>query len=147
MRDEPTARMSPGRMVVVRSPERHAEAALPTRQGPARDRDRRPASAQEQKGVGRRSRSGVACSNAEHPDVRRGEAPSCDLPDAAADVRMEDARPMTFGGWMGRVRYADVPPSLLPLLQVAEGLHVGKHTAFGFGAIMLRDTGVALTGA
>jgi hypothetical protein len=84
------------------------------------------------------------------------------LTDAAADVRMEDAavrwvevprysrnqaRPMTLGGWMGWVRYADLPPSLLPLLQAAEGLHVGKHTAFGFGAITLSDAGGALTGA
>lgn len=83
------------------------------------------------------------------------------LTDVAADVRMEDAavrwvevprysrnqaRPMTFGGWMGWVRYADVPCSVLPLLHAAEGLHIGKHTAFGFGAITLSDTGGAWTG-
>jgi CRISPR/Cas system endoribonuclease Cas6 (RAMP superfamily) len=56
------------------------------------------------------------------------------------------ARPMTFGGWMGSVRYADVPCWLLPLLQAAEGLHVGKHTAFGFGAITLGDSGTMLGG-
>jgi CRISPR/Cas system endoribonuclease Cas6 (RAMP superfamily) len=44
---------------------------------------------------------------------------------------------MTFGGGMGRVRYAVEPTPWLPLLRAGELLHVGKHTTFGFGAIEL----------
>jgi hypothetical protein len=49
--------------------------------------------------------------------------------------------------WRRAPGRAAVPCSVLPLLQAAEGLHVRKHTAFGFGAITLSDTGGALTGA
>jgi hypothetical protein len=50
-------------------------------------------------------------------------------------------RPMTFGGWVGWIRYA-VPPDepWLPLLRAAHLLHAGKHTAFGFGALELAPT-------
>jgi hypothetical protein len=45
--------------------------------------------------------------------------------------------PMTFGGWMGWVEYAADPAPWMPLLRAAPLLHVGKHTAFGFGEIRL----------
>jgi hypothetical protein len=74
------------------------------------------------------------------------------MTDAAAGVQIADAavrwvdvprfsrnqrQAMTFGGWMGWVRYAVEPTPWLPLLRAGELLHVGKHTTFGFGAIEL----------
>lgn len=44
---------------------------------------------------------------------------------------------MTFGGWMGWVEYAADAPRWRPLLRAASLLHVGKHTAFGFGEVRL----------
>lgn len=82
------------------------------------------------------------------PAYRRHEELA--MTDAAAAARIEDAavrwvevprfsrtqrQPMTFGGWMGWVRYRDVSAACLPLLRAAELLHAGKHTAFGFGAV------------
>ena len=45
--------------------------------------------------------------------------------------------PMTFGGWMGEVRYAADPAPWIGLLRAAAFLHIGKHTAFGFGEVRL----------
>lgn len=74
------------------------------------------------------------------------------MTDAAAGVKIEDAavrwvevprfsrnqrQAITFGGWMGWVRYAAEPAPWLPLLRAGELLHVGKHTTFGFGATEL----------
>jgi hypothetical protein len=85
----------------------------------------------------------------EGPVYRRHEELA--MTDSAAEVGIEDAavrwvdvprfsrsqgRAMTFGGWMGWIRYAADPTPWLPLLRVAE-LHVGKHATFGFGAIEL----------
>jgi CRISPR/Cas system endoribonuclease Cas6 (RAMP superfamily) len=72
------------------------------------------------------------------------------MTDATASVAIEDAavrwmevprfsrnqrQAMTFGGWMGWVRYAVDAVPWFPLLRAAELLHVGKHTTFGFGAV------------
>jgi hypothetical protein len=69
---------------------------------------------------------------------------------AAADVRIADActrwmeverysrtqrRSMEFGGWLGWVQYDTASEPWLPLLRVARLVHVGKHTAFGFGEV------------
>ncbi|MDB4948552.1 MAG: hypothetical protein JWM27_1201 [Gemmatimonadetes bacterium] len=68
---------------------------------------------------------------------------------AAAGTRIADAslrwvavhrfsrkqqRAMEFGGWLGWVEYDAEAAAWLPLLRAARLLHVGKHTAFGFGA-------------
>ncbi len=77
------------------------------------------------------------------------------LLEAAAGVRSRDAAlrwreverfsrrqrsSMTFGGWMGWIEYEgdDFAP-WLPLLRAAGLLHVGKHTAFGFGQARLAE--------
>jgi hypothetical protein len=49
--------------------------------------------------------------------------------------------PMTFGGWMGTVRYAGDPAPFGPLLRAAALLHAGKHTGFGFGQLHLVGAG------
>lgn len=47
--------------------------------------------------------------------------------------------PMTFGGWMGWVRYSGDPAPWRALLRAARLLHVGKHAAFGFGEVLLKE--------
>jgi CRISPR-associated endoribonuclease Cas6 len=46
-----------------------------------------------------------------------------------------------FGGWMGWVEYEADPAEWQPLLRLARLLHVGKHTAFGFGAVRPANPG------
>jgi hypothetical protein len=48
-------------------------------------------------------------------------------------------RCLQFAGWLGSVIYeGDVKP-WLPLLKLAKLIHVGRHTAFGWGWISLRE--------
>jgi hypothetical protein len=46
---------------------------------------------------------------------------------------------MTFGGWMGWTRYEADPAPWRALLCLAALLHVGKHTTFGFGEVVLQQ--------
>jgi hypothetical protein len=48
-------------------------------------------------------------------------------------------RAMEFGGWLGWVQYDTAPEPWLSLLRVAQFVHVGKHTAFGFGEVSVHE--------
>jgi hypothetical protein len=41
------------------------------------------------------------------------------------------------GEWIGAQLFARIPPRLLPYLELASVLHVGKHTHFGCGTFVL----------
>lgn len=41
------------------------------------------------------------------------------------------------GGWLGSERFPFIPPSLLPYLELASILHVGRQTHLGYGTFML----------
>jgi hypothetical protein len=42
------------------------------------------------------------------------------------------------GKWIGTQRFRSIPPLLLPYLELASILHVGRHTQFGCGTFLLR---------
>jgi hypothetical protein len=41
------------------------------------------------------------------------------------------------GVWMGTQTYAPIPPAILPYLELASILHIGRHTHFGCGTFRL----------
>ena len=51
----------------------------------------------------------------------------------------QQERQMEFPGLVGALRFEAVPPELAAWLRVGEVLGVGRHTAFGFGAISVWD--------
>jgi hypothetical protein len=41
------------------------------------------------------------------------------------------------GAWSGKQTYAPIPATLIPFLELASILHIGKHTHFGCGTFRL----------
>lgn len=40
--------------------------------------------------------------------------------------------------WIGAQRFASLPPAIMPFLELASILHLGKHTHFGYGTFIVR---------